>query len=1046
MSIRIPITADTADLRRHLRFADRRLGRFRRKISKQSVAIQKALHFTVAIGGIAAATAGMTRLNDAFRNYQDEMLGVQAKTKASDDQIKALGKRVTQVAAATRYTGGEVAQAATYLAQTGYSIKEVYDALEPVVHLATAADEDLGRMADIATNIAVPFRVAAAELSNVTDILAKAASVSNTSVGQIGEAMKYAAPVALDLGMSLEETAAAMALMAKGGIKASQAGTALRSVMVRLSRGGSEEELQLAKMNGTMTAFETVVQKLGLRLRNESGELRAFPEILKDIWAAGASAEDFATIFGGRHFTSLKSIGIEGAAGWDKMVESMRTAAGEGKKQAETRESGLGGARRNLASRFEALRIDMAQSGFAEFEIAMIGKLKSAIAAARPYLILIAQNIQEIIAKFGALVLTLAKVYVAWKVFRLLRLMVMATTAQVLRLRLALAAAAVTGGRWGTAMALSGKKIGGAISGLPGRMRRLNGAMLGGVRQVGVASVAATGKIRTMNAAMAAGAASRWAGGIATATGTVRKSLISTIARYATLTAGAIAAGAAALLPFLPVIAIASAVVAAILWIIGNWDALSGAIISAKDKMLSWFPSLDQIKEIWTKTWHGIRDVFVNVFSKIRGAIPNWMLRFFGKAKDAASDMAVAVGDGVGDVVDKVQALGLAAKNALAETDIAAGIGRGFDAVKTAADDAKGSVMASANQLIGGVGASFDGLVAKIAAGLGLKNISGRAQAAESAYDADSGSLGGDGGGGGGGGLNPLTAGGLGGGLGDTGGGGGGLNPLTAGGLGGSGMGTPGAEDGGMAGAEGGEGGGPMAIFGAMRAASTSTWGQMQTDAETGLIDMEEKLTALAAMDKQTAEQQVAHRRAQSKLLWGSLSGLLAEGAKTSKKIGKMMKAVRLADTIISTHTGIGRAMAEFPYPKSLVVAGLVAAKGLLSIRAIKSQKIGGTAHGGLDFVPDTATYLLKKGEAVIQPSQNLRLQKFLNSQSGGFGAAASAGDAQGLGQGQAVVQLNLPAGDTSAILTEEMVEMINEKLMEVQRGGGYEITDPYVT
>ena len=141
--------------------------------------------------------------------------------------------------------------------------------IEGIMNLAAASGEDLATTSDIVTDALTAFGLSAADSTHFADVLAQASSNANTNVGMMGETFKYVAPVAGALGYTAEDTATAIGLMANAGIKSSQAGTSLRSMMSRLTKPTKE-------VQGAMDA-------LGVSLTNSDGTMKTLNEVMLDL-------------------------------------------------------------------------------------------------------------------------------------------------------------------------------------------------------------------------------------------------------------------------------------------------------------------------------------------------------------------------------------------------------------------------------------------------------------------------------------------------------------------------------------------------------------------------------------------------------------------------------------------------------------------------------------------------------------------------------------------------------------------------------------------
>src|SRR5690625_5062741 len=136
--------------------------------------------------------------------FDDQLSTVQAVTGATANEMKKLREQAKELGRDTRFSATQAAEGQEMLARAGFETKEVIEALPSVLNLAAAGAVDLGDAADIASNILSGFGMEATETAKVADILAKASSDSNTDIQGLGESMKYVAPIASDLGVSIE--------------------------------------------------------------------------------------------------------------------------------------------------------------------------------------------------------------------------------------------------------------------------------------------------------------------------------------------------------------------------------------------------------------------------------------------------------------------------------------------------------------------------------------------------------------------------------------------------------------------------------------------------------------------------------------------------------------------------------------------------------------------------------------------------------------------------------------------------------------------------
>ena len=217
-------------------------------------------------------------------DFDAGMSKVQAISGVTADEMQILREKAMEMGAATKYTTTEAADAMSYMAMAGWKTDQIVGGLPGVMYLAGASGEDLATTSDIVTDAMTAFNMTAGqtqkvmrngvevELENTSrfvDVLAAASSNANTNVSMMGESFKYVAPVAGTMGYSIEDTAVALGLMANSGIKASQAGTTLRTLLTRMAKPTKESA--------------AAMQALGIRLDDGQGGMKSFMQVMQEL-------------------------------------------------------------------------------------------------------------------------------------------------------------------------------------------------------------------------------------------------------------------------------------------------------------------------------------------------------------------------------------------------------------------------------------------------------------------------------------------------------------------------------------------------------------------------------------------------------------------------------------------------------------------------------------------------------------------------------------------------------------------------------------------
>lgn len=313
----------------------------------------KGIKATMAIlsGASAAVGAIGTAAIKVGSDFEAGMSEVAAISGATGDELDKLTEKAKEMGAKTKFSATESANALSYMAMAGWKTEDMLNGLEGIMNLAAASGEDLAATSDIVTDALTAFGLSAADSTHFADILAAASSNANTNVGLMGDTFKYVAPVAGALGYTAEDTAVAIGLMANAGIKASQAGTSLRTVMSRMSKPTDEVE---AAMN-----------KLGISLTDNEGNMKSLYEIMQDLREgfsdlSEAEAAEMAAALGGREAMSgLLAIVNASDEDFDKLTNAIYECDGAAQQMADTMIDNLSGQITILKSGLEGLGISL---------------------------------------------------------------------------------------------------------------------------------------------------------------------------------------------------------------------------------------------------------------------------------------------------------------------------------------------------------------------------------------------------------------------------------------------------------------------------------------------------------------------------------------------------------------------------------------------------------------------------------------------------------------------------------------------------------------
>lgn len=296
-----------------------------------------------ALGGVAAAAVKVGS------DFEAQMSRVQAISGATGKELEELRSQAVELGADTSFSASEAAQGMENLAAAGFETNEIMDAMPGLLDLAAASGEDLASSSDIAASTLRGFGLAAEDAGHVADVLAENANRTNSSVTETGEAMKYIAPLARAAGISLEETAAAIGIMANAGIQGSQAGTTLRGALSRLSKPTAD---MLQAMNELGIEFYDSEGKM-LSLADQVGMLKSAMEGMTDE----QKNNYLVTLYGQEALSGMLALINEGPDSLASLTAAYEQCDGSAQTAAATMQDNLKGAVEELSGSAESLGI-----------------------------------------------------------------------------------------------------------------------------------------------------------------------------------------------------------------------------------------------------------------------------------------------------------------------------------------------------------------------------------------------------------------------------------------------------------------------------------------------------------------------------------------------------------------------------------------------------------------------------------------------------------------------------------------------------------------
>gem|GEM_PF-6906881 len=305
------------------------------------------------IGAVAAGGFGLA-INTAA-NFEQRLSAIQAVSGATSDEMAQVSKTALRLGADTKFSAGEAANAIEELVKAGISVQDALNgAADATTALAAAGEIDLPRAAEISANAMNVFNLAAADMPHVADLIAGAANASAIDVEQFAQSLQASGAAANLAGFKFDDLSQAIALMGNAGIKGSDAGTSLKTMLLNLNPVTD-------KQKGLMEDLGLITKEAGNRFFDAEGNVKSFADVaqvLQDSLKGQTKQQKLATLetlFGSDAIRAAAVVSEAGAQGFNDMATAMGkvTAAGV----AATRMDNLRGSLEQLKGSLETAGI-----------------------------------------------------------------------------------------------------------------------------------------------------------------------------------------------------------------------------------------------------------------------------------------------------------------------------------------------------------------------------------------------------------------------------------------------------------------------------------------------------------------------------------------------------------------------------------------------------------------------------------------------------------------------------------------------------------------
>ncbi len=344
-NINVKLSANTSDFQTKMAKAQKAFAKFGGKLKNTGKSMTRNISAPLAaIGGGAIFAAA---------NFEKSMNKVKAISGATGKDFDRLKNQAKDLGKTTQFSASQAAEAMSFLGMAGFDTEQIMAAMPATLDLAAAGGLELAQAADIASNVLSGFGAEASEMGRFSDVMAAGFTSSNTSLEQLGTAMAYVAPVASGMGLSLEETTAAIGKLSDAGIQGSAAGTSLRGILAQLSQKSDA---------------------LGISVFDSAGKMLPLENILEQMKTKGHSASKIMEVFGNKAGPGMLALLKVGGKGLNELTQKLEKSGGTAKNIAGTQMEGLAGTMTRLKSQLEGVAIQ-----FGEMLLPVMEKLAAVV-------------------------------------------------------------------------------------------------------------------------------------------------------------------------------------------------------------------------------------------------------------------------------------------------------------------------------------------------------------------------------------------------------------------------------------------------------------------------------------------------------------------------------------------------------------------------------------------------------------------------------------------------------------------------------------------
>lgn len=340
--------------------------KFAAQLGIVGVAMQNVLSAAKTTASFMAAGLAIGSLVKGFQagtkeiiDFDQALKNLQAITKATDAEVIGMGEVIKKVATETKFSTGEVAEGMVLLGQAGFSVQEAMQAMASVANLATGTLADMKLTSDLLTTTIRAFNLSTVESARVADVMANAINRSKLTIDKLRIAFNFVGAASAQAGLSLEETAASMMLLANNGLRASTIGTGLRQVMSRLLAPNR-------KLREEFKEQGIALERVNPATQGWSNALKNLVPVIVDVETGMVDMAKAYQLFGLRGAQAVAILAKGVASGdYQKMID-YTMEVGSAARMAATQMEGLGVKLKNLADRLKLIAVAIGEAGLTD--------------------------------------------------------------------------------------------------------------------------------------------------------------------------------------------------------------------------------------------------------------------------------------------------------------------------------------------------------------------------------------------------------------------------------------------------------------------------------------------------------------------------------------------------------------------------------------------------------------------------------------------------------------------------------------------------------